>query len=138
MVVDYTLSETLNPAHLASLAAQPHLLSMMLNSSEDGSYNIRFFGSNEAEGVGLVKDDAPIEAFEIKDYLAQARSAMHKVAWIEKRNGTRQSGGLIATREKGSIRRNSPKTWPTWPALGAGSIGVSWTISPLTVISWKH
>lgn len=81
VVVDYTLSETLNPGHLASLASQPHLLSMMLNSGEDGSYNIRFFGANEAEGVGLVKDDAPIDADEIKGFLSWARSAMHKVAW---------------------------------------------------------
>lgn len=77
--IDYALSQTLSPAYLASL--EPHRLSMMLNSSEDGSYNIRFFGGDGAAGVPLVKDDSPIDADEIKGFLDWARSAMHKVAW---------------------------------------------------------
>jgi hypothetical protein len=76
--VDYTLSQGLRPGYLAAIEAEPHRLSLMINSNGDGSHNFRFFG---ADGEETFKDDANIDGPQLEGFLKQARRAMRKVSW---------------------------------------------------------
>ncbi|HEX6046439.1 MAG TPA: hypothetical protein VFZ22_18230 [Pyrinomonadaceae bacterium] len=76
--LDYVLSQNLRASHLASLTAEPHRLSIMVNSNGDGSHNFRFFGADETERF---KDDAQIDGDQLSGFLLQARRALHKVSW---------------------------------------------------------
>ncbi len=76
--LDYVLSQSLRASHLASLARDPHRLSLMLNNNSDGTHSFRFFG---ADGKEQYKDDAQIDGPQLAGFLFQARRAMHKVSW---------------------------------------------------------
>lgn len=76
--LDYVLAESLRASHLASLTAEPHRLSLMVNNNGDGTHSFRFFG---ADGTERFKDDAQIDGDELKDFLRQARGAMRRVSW---------------------------------------------------------
>jgi hypothetical protein len=76
--VDYSLSQALRPGYLAAIEAEPHRLSLMINSNGDGSHNFRFFG---ADGEETFKDDAHIDGPQLEGFLKQARRAMRKVSW---------------------------------------------------------
>jgi hypothetical protein len=76
--VDYVLSQTLRPAHLAAIEAVPHRLSLMINSNGDGSNSFRFFG---ADGNEVYKNDAHIDGQQLEGFLTQARRALKRVSW---------------------------------------------------------
>lgn len=76
--VDYALSQTLRPAHLAAIQAEPHRLSLMINSNGDGTHSFRFFG---ADGTERFKDDAHIDGQQIGEFLKEARRALKKISW---------------------------------------------------------
>lgn len=82
--VDYNLSRSLNPAHLAQL--QPHLLSIMLNSNGDGSHGFSFMGAGNFQ-----KDSVSIPGQELQDLITQARDAYALAAWGAKNPWTNQN-----------------------------------------------
>lgn len=71
--VDYTLSRTLNPAHVSDL--KPHRLSLMLNDNGNGTHGFRFFGEKE------FKNDATFDGQELQNYINLARGALRLAAW---------------------------------------------------------
>lgn len=76
--LDYVLSQNLRADHLASLSRDPHRLSLMMNSNNNGTHSFRFFG---ADGKEQYKDDAQIDGQQLEGFLFQARRAMHKASW---------------------------------------------------------
>jgi hypothetical protein len=74
--VDYTLSASLRPEHLAGLKS--HRLSLMLNDNGDGTHGFRFYGS---EGKSHFKDDATLPAEELQTHINKARNELRRVAW---------------------------------------------------------
>jgi len=75
-IVDYTLSRTLNPAHVADM--EPHRLSLMLNDNGNGTHGFRFFG-----GKGF-KNDASFDGQELQDFINLARGVLRQAAWGDK------------------------------------------------------
>jgi hypothetical protein len=71
--LDYTLSQTLSPAHLAQLA--PHQLSLMMNANGDGTHSFRFAGTD------FFKSDASLDGQTLQDLVRLARGALRRVAW---------------------------------------------------------
>ena len=76
--LDYVLSKSLNATHLASMAKEPHLLSLMMNDNGDGSSNFRFLAS---DGKLKLKHDTNIDGPQLSTFLEQARAALRKVSW---------------------------------------------------------
>lgn len=74
--VDYTLSRTLSPRHIAGL--EPHRLSLMLNDNGNGTTGFRFFGQGE------FKNDASFDGQELEDWLSTARGALRRATWGDK------------------------------------------------------
>lgn len=72
-IVDYTLSRTLSPTHVARM--EPHRLSLMLNDNGNGTHGFRFFGENE------FKNDASFDGQELQNLITLARGRMRKAAW---------------------------------------------------------
>jgi hypothetical protein len=70
--VDYTLSRTMQPSHLAGMA--PHRLSLMVNSNGNGTFGLRVFGET-------IKDDASFDGQELQDLIDQARGGLRTAAW---------------------------------------------------------
>jgi hypothetical protein len=71
--VDYTLSKSVAPAHLAGVGA--HRLSLMLNDNGAGNVGLRFFGEREFKG------DAAFDAPALQDLIGQARAGLRQAAW---------------------------------------------------------
>lgn len=74
--VDYTLTHSIDPAHLAGLGA--HQLSLMLNGNGDGTADLRFFGEKEFTG------NASFDEGEMQDLITQGREALRKASWGDK------------------------------------------------------
>jgi hypothetical protein len=76
--VDYTLSASLRPEHLAGLKS--HRLSLMLNDNGDGTHGFRFFG---ADGKLAFKQEAALPGQELQTHIDKARGELRRVAWGE-------------------------------------------------------
>ena len=76
--VDYTLSASLRPEHLAGL--QSHRLSLMLNDNGDGTHGFRFFG---ADGKLAFKQEAALPGQELQTHIDKARGELRRAAWGE-------------------------------------------------------
>jgi hypothetical protein len=74
--VDYTLTDTLRPAHFTALA--PHRLSLMVNSNGDGTHTFSFLG---ADGKEPFKNECNISAPLLKTLTENARTALREVSW---------------------------------------------------------
>lgn len=72
--VDYTLSRTLSVDHVAGI--KPHLLSVMVNKSENGTHDFFFFGDQEFK-----KDNVSFNGQELQGLIEQARNAYAFAAW---------------------------------------------------------
>lgn len=79
-VVDYTLSQTLSPAHLNNM--EPHRLSLMLNSN-GGETHAFFFGGQDKD-KGSFKSEVTIPESMLKQPIVNAREALRKVSWNDK------------------------------------------------------
>lgn len=71
--MDYALSKALDGNQLQGMGQ--NRLSMMLNDNGDGTHGFRFFGENE------FKNDAALDADELKSLIKMARTALQKAAW---------------------------------------------------------
>lgn len=74
--VDYTLSRTIRPSHLAGMGS--HQLSMMLNDNGDGKVGLRFFGEKQFTA------DATFDGQKLQDLINQARHTLRVAAWGDK------------------------------------------------------
>jgi hypothetical protein len=70
---DFIFSQSLSPAHLATMPR--HRLSLMMNDNDEGTHSFRFFGQGE------FKNDVTLEAGELQNLLKLARGALRKAAW---------------------------------------------------------
>ena len=75
-VVDYTLTESLNLRDVAAL--RPHGFSLLINGSEDGTHEFRFFGT---DGAQPVKRDISLSAPTVKAWIKEGRKRLRKVSW---------------------------------------------------------
>jgi hypothetical protein len=71
--VDYTLTHTISPAHLAGIKS--HQLSLMLNSNGKGTTELRLFGDK-----GFIRN-AAFDESQLQDLINQARGALRRTAW---------------------------------------------------------
>jgi hypothetical protein len=75
-VTDYTLSRSLNPAHIGQLA--DHHVSLMMNENGDGTHAFRLFAD---DGTTSLSRDFSIEPGEISDQIRMSRSALRRISW---------------------------------------------------------
>jgi len=72
-VVDYTLSQALQPGHLARL--EPHQLSLAAGAEGAGALSFHFFGAGEFKNQILLDGQA------LADLIEQARRALRRASW---------------------------------------------------------
>lgn len=70
--VDYTLSRTLDRAHLEQIA--PHRLSILLNRNSDRDHGLRFFAEQ-------LKADAAVDGQELQELISRTHFALRCAAW---------------------------------------------------------
>ena len=80
-VLDYTLSQTLDPAHLARL--QPHRLSVLLNRNADGTHSFHFYGADG--GKSFKNDDVRFGEGELQNLIDDARGTLRLASWGDTR-----------------------------------------------------
>ena len=80
MELDYHLAMPVTREKIAELnQAAPHLLSILLNANDDGTFSFHFKG--DQNGVEFKQDDVRFGEGELHNMINQARAALNKTAW---------------------------------------------------------
>lgn len=76
-VLDYKISQQLDPAHITKL--HDHRLRVLLNRNEDGTHSFHFYGAER--NLTLKEDDVRFDPGELDGMLRQARGTLRLASW---------------------------------------------------------